>query len=248
MSKLKNLFAKLLRLRKVLFGIDKYIKQDVTLPTRTFGNPSANWTLVTDLLNEASVVYSFGVGDDISFDLSVINHVDLQIYAFDPTPKSIEWISTQNLPKQFILNPIGLANYNGKAKFHPPQNPNHISATILDRNETKDEAYKVEVRTLKSIMQELGHKHIDLLKMDIEGAEYDVIENIKEEGIKPSQVLIEFHHRFKNVGAKKTVDAVNTLRKSGYKVFHVSKTGEEIAFIREELIDKVPTQVTKLAS
>lgn len=237
MSKLQDLFAKLLRLRKVLFGIDKYIKQDIVLPTNTFGNNGASWTLVTELLNETSVVYSFGVGYDISFDLSVINHVDLQIYAFDPTPKSVEWVENQNLPKQFLLNPIGLANFNGKAKFHPPENPDHISATLLDRDETKDEAYKVEVRTLKSIMEELGHQHIDLLKMDIEGAEYDVIENMKTESIRPSQILVEFHHRFKNVGARKTVDAVRTLRKMGYKVFHISKTGEEISFIKNELTD-----------
>ncbi len=244
MSRLQDLFAKFLRLRKVLFGIDRYIKQDIVLPTSTFGNNGASWTLVTELLNEASIVYSFGVGDDISFDLSVINHVDLQVYAFDPTPKSVEWISNQNLPKQFILNPVGLANFNGKAKFHPPENPDHISATILERDETKDEAYKVEVRTLKSIMQELGHRHVDLIKMDIEGAEYEVIEGMKANNIKPSQLLVEFHHRFKDVGAKKTVRAVKTLRAMGYKVFHVSKTGEEISFIKDELIDNVISLTT----
>ena len=248
MSKFKDLFAKLLRIRKVLIGIDKYIKQDVTLPITTYGNPNADWTLVTDLLNEASVVYSFGVGDDISFDLCVINHFDLQIYAFDPTPKSVEWVSTQSLPKQFMLNPVGLANYNGKAKFHPPKDPNHISATILDREDTKNQAYKVEVRTLKSIMEELGHRQIDLLKMNIAGAEYDVIENMKEDGIKPSQILIVFHHRFENIGIEKTVDAVKTLRDLGYKVYYVSKTGEEIAFIREELIEKIPTLREKVES
>ncbi len=238
MSRLKNLIAKLLRLRKVLFGIDKYIKKDITLPTNTFGNNGASWTLITDHLNESSVIYSFGVGNDISFDLGLINHIDAQIYAFDPTPKSIDWVATQNLPKQFILNPVGLANFNGKAKFHPPKNPNHISATILDREDTKDEAYKVEVRTLKSIMLELGHNHIDLLKMDIEGAEYEVIDNIIKEGIMPSQILIEFHHRFKNVGPKKTVEAVKALRKVGYKVYHISNTGEEISFVIEGLINK----------
>jgi len=236
MSKFGDLFAKILRLRKVLKGVDKYIRQDVVVPVTTFGNEGTAWTLIPELLNENSVVYSFGVGDDISFDLCLINHADLQIFAFDPTPKSIDWVSTQNLPKQFTFYPVGLANFNGKAKFHPPKNPNHISATMLEREETEDSAYKVEVKTLKTIMQELGHRKIDLLKMDVEGTEYDVIDDMENAGIMPSQVLIEFHHRFKNVGIDKTVSAVNTLRRMGYKVFHVSRTGEEIAFVKEELL------------
>jgi len=240
MIKINELYAKFLRLRKVLKGIDSYIKQDITLPVLTLGNQGTSWTLYLDLLNENSIVYSFGVGDDISFDLALINKLDLQIFAFDPTPKSIDWISTQKLPKQFILHPIGLANYDGKAKFHPPQNPNHISATMLERHETNNQAYKVEVNSLKTIMQQLGHRYLDLLKMDIEGMEYDVIENMKAMNILPTQVLIEFHHRFKNVGVKKTVLAVETMHKMGYLVFHISKTGEEIGFIRK---DKLPANL-----
>src|SRR5690554_1691728 len=41
-------------------------------------------------------------------------------------------------------------------------------------------------------MTQLGHKHIDVLKMDIEGAEYDVIENILSAQLPITQILIEF--------------------------------------------------------
>ncbi len=236
MINFKELFAKMLRLRKVIIGKDTFVKQDINIPVTSFGNLGASWTLYTKVLNENSIVYSFGVGDDISFDLGLINKFDLQIMAFDPTPKSIDWISSQNLPKQFILHPIGLANYDGKAKLHPPSNPDHISATMLERNETKDQAYKVEVKKLKSIMQELGHKSIDLIKMDIEGMEYDVVEDMKLNNILPAQILIEFHHRFSGVGVKKTRDCINNLRQMGYLVCFVSETGEEISFIRKDII------------
>lgn len=242
MRKIKELYAKSLRLRKVLAGIDSYIKKDLDIQTTTYGDKNAAWTIVPDLLDEDSIVYSFGVGDNISFDLALINHVDLMIYAFDPTPKSLDWIATQKLPKQFVLNPIGLADYNGKAKFHPPANPDHISATMLEREETVDESYKVEVRTLDAIMKELNHNFINLLKMDIEGMEYGVIENMKENNLRPAQLLIEFHHRFKGVGAKKTIKAIKTLRKMGYLVFHVSETGEEISLIQKDLVDKMPVR------
>lgn len=34
------------------------------------------------------------------------------------------------------------------------------------------------LRTLGGIMKELGHTHIDILKMDVEGAEFDVLSGI----------------------------------------------------------------------
>ena len=73
--------------------------------------------------------------------------------------------------------------------------------------------------------------------------EYEVIDTMKETGIKPAQVLVEFHHRFKGVGVKRTIAAVNKMREMGYKVFYISKTGEEISFIREDMIAKIPEKV-----
>lgn len=236
MFKFENLISKLLRLRKVIFGLDSYISQDIQIPCKTIGKVESSWTIIADLLDEQSIVYSFGVGNEISFDLELINAFDLQIFAFDPTPKSIDWILQQKLPKQFIFNPIGLANYNGKAVFYPPINPNHISASIIERKETKNEAYKVDVRTLRSLMVELEHNSIDLLKISIEGAEYQVINNIINENIKPKQILVCFNHNHKNISSKQTVKAVEILRKSGYLIFHISKMGNTVSFVRKDAI------------
>lgn len=238
MRGIKGLLAKALRLKKVIIGIDMFIKKDISINVSTLGNEFADWTFYPELLNDKSIVYSFGVGDDISFDLGLINHFDLQIFAFDPTPKSIDWITAQNLPKQFKFHPVGLADFDGKAKFNPPANPNHISATMAQRPETRDFSYKVEVKSLKSIMQELGHRHIDLIKMDVEGTEYQVIDDMQLKNLRPGQVLIEFHHRFKGIGIKKTVSAVNQMRAMGYLVFNISGSGEEISFIRADLIQE----------
>ena len=38
------------------------------------------------------------------------------------------------------------------------------------------------------IMAKLGHSSLDILKIDIEGAEYDVIEDMLSSGIRPRQV------------------------------------------------------------
>ncbi len=82
-------------------------------------------------------------------------------------------------------------------------------------------------------MRELGHEHIDILKMDIEGAEYDVIDDIYKSGIRPRQLLVEFHHRFPGLGVRKTIKAATCLRSMGYRLFSISATNEEFSFIRE---------------
>jgi hypothetical protein len=81
-------------------------------------------------------------------------------------------------------------------------------------------------------MQKLGHQKIDILKMDIEGAEYQVIEDLLKSGISVNQLLIEFHHRFPFVGVQKTKDAIKALNNAGYAIMAISRSGEEYTFIK----------------
>jgi len=85
-------------------------------------------------------------------------------------------------------------------------------------------------------MRELNHDHVDILKMNTEGAEYEVIEDMLQSGIRPPQVLIEFHHRFKGIGNEATRKAVRHLRAAGYGIFYVSHTAREYGFILESAL------------
>jgi hypothetical protein len=69
--------------------------------------------------------------------------------------------------------------------------------------------------------------------MDIEGMEYKVIDQLVMENFDIKQILVEFHHRFSGIGLRKTLLAVQKLRNSGFKLFHVSPWCEEYAFIKE---------------
>jgi hypothetical protein len=84
---------------------------------------------------------------------------------------------------------------------------------------------------MRSFLAELQHSRIDLLKMDIEGAEYAVIDDIVASGIIVKQLLVEFHHRWKEVGVSKTKHAVRKLNAAGYRIFAVSPNGEEYGFL-----------------
>jgi FkbM family methyltransferase len=224
---------KIKRFIKVALGKDFYIKPIGVYQKEKFGSENCGWEVVTEIIDSNSVIYSFGVGEDASFDTALIDKFNLFVHAFDPTPKSVEWVKSQKLPKNFIMHNYGIAGFDGNALFKPPDNPEHISHTILSRPSTESKAIILPVKRISSIMEELKHRHIDILKMDIEGAEYDVIDDIKRSNIRPTQILIEFHHRFPEVGVKKTKQAINTIFLMGYHLFSVSETGEELGFIKK---------------
>lgn len=224
---------KIRRLIKYLLGKDFFYKSQIKLDKVTHGGNDGygGWDIFEKDLDSKSIVYSFGVGEDASFDISIIDKFGLTVFAFDPTPKSIAWVEGQNFPVEFKMFPFGLADFDGSISFNPPSNPDHVSHTILDRKETKGSSIEVGVKKLETIMAELGHEKIDLLKMDIEGAEYQVIDSLVSSEIRPKQILIEFHHRFPSVGVEKSKNAIKKLNSIGYLIFSVSSTGEEYSFI-----------------
>lgn len=195
------------------------------------GTDYGGWSVIPEQIHQQAIIYSVGIGEDISFDLALIEQFDVQIFAFDPTPKSLQWLKSQNLPKKFRYFSYGLANFDGKSRFFAPDNPNYVSHTLIEKQNDVP-VIEVEMRRLKTIMFELGHNAIDLLKMDIEGAEYGVIEDLITMEKLPRQLLIEFHHgMYPGISLEQTKLAVQTLLQKGYAIFQVSATGRELHFV-----------------
>jgi FkbM family methyltransferase len=215
---------------------DCFFKKDLTISSTHFGSDYGGWRIPKNNFSADGIVYSAGIGTDISFDLGLISHYGIEVHAFDPTPKSIEWLETQKLPSKFRYYPWGLADYNGEAQFYVPKNPDHVSHSMIGSQVTAEEAVTVQVRKIRDIMTELGHTHLDLLKMDIEGAEYTVLPTLLSSSLRPTLLLVEFHHRFKSIGAKKTKEAVSALRKEGYSLYFISPSGEELCFIHQSAL------------
>jgi FkbM family methyltransferase len=174
------------------------------------------------------------VGEDISFDLTFIQKFGVKVHAFDPTPRSIEWLQGQTLPPEFVFHAYGVAGFDGSCAFLPPEDSSHISHTIVQRASSRP-AIEVPMHRLGTIMKKLGHASVDLLKMDIEGAEYDVLTDMLTQRIPVKQLLVEFHHRWPEVGIEKTRHAIRSLNEAGYRIFNVSPSGEEYSFLRTQV-------------
>jgi FkbM family methyltransferase len=225
---LKNLIKK--------FGYD-HLTKDIKINKHWYGSQYGGFFCYPNLINQESVVYSFGIGEDISFDLDIIKKHGCHVYGFDPTPKSINWIKQQQIPNEFIFYDFGIGVQSGNVKFYLPKNSDFISGSIVEqKNINTKESIVVKMKSLADIMQFLDHEKIDVLKIDIEGLEYELIESIVNSDIKIFQILVEFHDRFFPDGKQKSQIAVKKLKEKGFVVFAVSPTYEEVSFINKELI------------
>jgi FkbM family methyltransferase len=212
----------------------RHFEKTIDCSYQWYGSSYGGFYLIPELLKQSSVVYSFGIGEDISFDLKVIRNHRCKIYAFDPTPRTERWISNQKLPAGFIFQDIGLSETSGMVNFNIPANPKRISGSLLKLGaEEQYKSIQVMMKSLEQLAKENGHKHIDLLKMDIEGAEYEVIESILASDIKIDQLLVEFHDRCFDMNSPRSVKTVEALKKHGFELFAASKSFEEISFVRK---------------
>lgn len=206
-------------------------RAQIAAATVRLGDAGGRWAVVPDELGPATVVYAFGVGTDISFERDLIARYGVTVHAFDPTPLSLEWAAARQLPDRFHLHPYGVADYDGSARFAPPRKRKFASFSMV-RSGGEGDPVEAPVRRLATLRDLLWLPPPDLIKMDIEGAEYGVLADLPASGALPAQLLVEFHHRWREVGARRTRKAIAGLNTLGYRVADVSPNGMEFTFLR----------------
>lgn len=233
--------SKIRRLIKLLTGQVSHLTRTVNVTKKWYGNNYGGFYVCPEFLNENSIIYSMGIGEDISFDTAVIENHNCHVFGFDPTPKSINWINQHHrLPSKFNFFEYGIADISGLIDFYLPKNTEHVSGSFVKQDNINDKRkILVEMKSLDDIVSTLGHKQIDILKMDIEGAEYNVIDSLLKSKVQINQILIEFHDRFFDDGKNKTLNVIKKLKDHGYEIFGVSDSFEEVSFINKTILLKL---------
>jgi FkbM family methyltransferase len=195
------------------------------------GTSYGGWVVPTALIRQDWVCYSGGVGEDISFDLGVIERFGCLVRAFDPTPRAIAFIAANGADEPRLdFHPVGLWSEDTTLRFFAPRNPAHVSHSIMNLQRTH-EFFEAPCRSLPSIMRERRDERIDLLKIDIEGAEHEVVRSMLASGIRPTVLCLEIDQpvRVRNFWA-----TVRRIRSAGYALVDVDSWN--LSFLRKDAL------------
>lgn len=186
---------------------------------KEIGSKYGGWVVPSSVFNVDSICYCVGCGEDISFDLGIIDLFGCHVFSFDPTPRAVAYVNKvagKNVKYHFYE--IGLWDEEDTLDFWVPNNPRHVSHSLLNLQKT-DAFISVKVKRLAQIMKELDHKTLDLLKIDIEGAEYRVVESIIDDMIAIKVFCVEYDEFFNPLDANyryRIRDSVKSLIRAGY--------------------------------
>jgi hypothetical protein len=225
-----------------------------------FGTDYGGFYYPLDLpkLNEKSIIYCIGAGEDISHDVILSYKTQSSVYIFDPTPRAIEhvkyvkdvldgkkvpinniqfgggdknyWpliLSHKVKGDNLILYEYGLSIKDGIVPFYLPLNDNFVSCSLVPLGRSS-KTINIVCKSLNSIMKELNHKHIDLLKIDVENIECDVLEKMLNDKIYPTYLSVDFD--LWNYNKVRCIEIIKKLMKNGYKI--IKQDGQDFSFFR----------------
>ena len=161
-----------------------------------------NYKIFPKNINSKSVIYSCGIATNISFDESVSNTFNCNVFMFDPTKKSNEFMR-KNINSKLKFYNIGIWINDEKKKFYHQNDPENVDISVTNFFKT-NHYIELPCRSIASLMHEFNHKQIDILKMDIEGAAFDILNNLIENKIYPNQIIVELERPFFIYNAKFT--------------------------------------------
>lgn len=202
-----------------------------------FGSKYGRWAVDTSNISNSTVVVSFGLGEDVTFESALIERYGCYVFGFDPTPRSIQYVAENVSNSRFSSFPYALADRDGLITFTPPPESvaDQVSASAYAKYDATDtNAISVPCLTLNSIQTKFDIPKIDILKMDIEGAEFAVIEQAAASGWlnEISQLLVEFHHFLPELTPIQTRNAISQLRTAGFEIAWIGRTNHEYLFVR----------------
>ena len=153
------------------------------------GRPAdgGKWVCNPQFLGDRSIVYSFGVGEDISFDTDMAGLFGSQVYLFDPNPEV-----AGGFPDLESGYPCGAGRLFYRAVGLGP-----VSTEKGREWDLVIKGRACEARSLLDISRSLRHARVDIVKLDIEGGEYASLSEILSSGalteLDVKMVLVEFH-------------------------------------------------------
>jgi FkbM family methyltransferase len=201
--------------------------------TMRVGTPfdGGKWICNSPVLPDSAVVYSFGIGDNISFDTDMAGLLGCRVYMFDPSPSVVS---------RFKSFRSGQACGKG-TMYYQATGLGPVSALPGREWNLLIEGKPCKVESLANLARSLRHDRVDVIKIDIEGGEMAALQQILAsrtlDALRVRQLLVEFH-LWDDRSFEDFVRIVGALKKTGFLIFrkefnpYAADKCAEFSFIR----------------
>lgn len=201
--------------------------------------------LIPYFLNSNSIF--FDIGSNIGSYILVANKSipQNQIYGFEPIPELNERLNV--LFPEAKINSLALSNTKLKTQFKIPKiNHTHfltrgtLNTNFVEENEQGFRIIDVQTNTLDNFCAEQNIQHIELVKIDVEGHEFEVIKGALNtfKNYKPTLIIeIEQRHHKEDIA-----NIINCIKDLGYTCCffdHLNYTIKELTVDPKSLQDKL---------
>ncbi|MEO6968564.1 MAG: FkbM family methyltransferase [Rhodanobacteraceae bacterium] len=254
------------RLLKKVLGINPQSGVRPLHDMRRLGSRWHHYQVPEHLIGPGSICYCIGAGEDISFDTELTTIYGCKVYIFDPTPCGIDYFSklqeytakgqsliidegqghlyTYRISSGQLATieyvPIGVWEKKTALVFHHSERPNYASYSTYFFSDS-EKVIEAPVDRLVNLMKERGHRAIDLVKLEIEGAEYTVIDTIIDDRLDIKVILVEFDEIYNSRGIRhhyRIKRYSNKLIEAGYVLVH-SNDCLKRTFVRKDVYAKL---------
>lgn len=203
-----------------------------TVPTVLLGQAD-QWAVPVGSLSSGSFIVSAGVGRSITFELDVVARFGADIVLLDPSPTGQATMASLGDAPHLEYLPVGLAAKSGPVEFGLPDRPDEGSF----RKSANGNGASFICVSLSELAKQRARTRIDLLKIDVEGFEYEIIQSILDEGLDVAQICVEIHHN-RVISIDQTVfDAallILKLFRRGYRI--VYNKNMDFTFVRSDVM------------
>jgi FkbM family methyltransferase len=125
-----------------------------------------------------------------------------RVFSFEPDPKNYavlnKNISSQG-SKKIKVFPFAIGGKNRTASLHLGHSTNSSLIEDYQLLSKEHSSTSVDVRALDEVLTELNIDKIDFLKIDCEGAEYEIIAQSSDDSLKKASIISMEFHDMKNV-------------------------------------------------
>lgn len=189
------------------------------------GSDYGGWPVPLGRLDSNSIVYAVGAGADISFDLGLVERLGCEVHSFDPTDGAAQHVAAV-AGGRVRFHQVAVWTYDGVLRMHRAANPSHIALSAANLQRTR-ESVQMPCRTIESLRAELGHARIDLLKLTVDGGEYELLPHLQLARWHTRVLIVAFHH---NRPLRAAIESIAALRADG--MVPVARCGNAFTFVR----------------